>query len=181
MPKDLFICGKPVWDEAKEEFIPATKDYTLHLEHSLISISKWEAIHKKPFLSSQNNKDELIDYIKCMTINNVPDEVYEKITPSNIDEVTKYIEDSQSATFFGKSPHQNGVMKGKTITAELVYCWMVQLNIPVEFEKWHLNRLLTLIHVISEENKPDSQRHKMTNAERKALNEARKAKYHTRG
>ena len=185
MPKTIIVSGKPVWDEEKEEFIKLDKDYKLIIEHSLLSISKWEAIYHKPFLSTDKNAEMIVTYAKCMTINNVPDEVYEKLSVENINEMTEYIEDQQTATWFSdnKPAHQNGKMmgSGEIITSEIVYYWMTQMNIPVEFQKWHLNRLLTLIRVISVKNDPKSNNRKMTAADRRALNAARKAKYHTRG
>lgn len=181
----LVVSGEKKWDEDKEEFIPATKDYVLQMEHSLLSISKWEAIYHKPFLSANLNKEMATSYAKCMTINNAPDTVYERLTPSHIDKMTTYIEDTMTATWFfdrkpaqikGKSPN------GETITAELIYYWMISFNIPVEFQKWHLNRLLTLIRVLSIKNDPKSNSApKMTAEQRRALNKARQAKYHTRG
>ena len=182
MPKKITILGESVWDEDKEEFTKVSKDYVLQIEHSLISVFKWEAIYHKPFLSCEKDFEMLKDYIKCMTINNVPEEVYDKITPEIVNEVSAYIEDSQTATWFsdGKEAHNKGKMNGEVITAEVVYCWMTQMNIPVEFQKWHFNRLLTLIRVISVKNDPGKTK-KMTLAERRALNKARQAKYHTRG
>ena len=179
----ITISGERRWDEEKEEFLPAMKDYTLQLEHSLLSIAKWESIYHKPFLSTEKNLDMIKDYAKCMTINNVPDWVYERLSADNIDSITKYIEDNMTATWFSdqQPAHKNGKMNGEVITAEIVYYWMIQMNIPVEFQKWHLNRLLTLIRVISIKNDPKGNKTKMTNADRKALNELRKAKYHTRG
>ena len=183
----LFISGERQWDDEKEEFLPAMKDYTLQLEHSLLSISKWEEIYHKPFLSTELTYEEVKVYAKCMTINKVPDEVYERIGADEIDKITSYIQDPHTATWFSdnKAAHTKGRMNGmnnEIITSEIVYYWMTQMNIPVEFQKWHLNRLLTLIRVISIKNDPKGGKtHKMTNAERKALNEANKAKYHTRG
>ena len=181
----LTITGERRWDDVKEEFIPAGKDYTLQLEHSLLSISKWEAIYHKPFLSTDKDLEMIRTYAKCMTINNVPDEVYERLKPSDIDKITNYLSDSYTATWFSdnKPAHTKGRMNGmggEIITAEIVYYWMIQMSIPVEFQKWHLNRLLTLIRVISVKNDPKSGK-KMTVADRRALNKMRQAKYHTRG
>lgn len=183
MPIPITISGKRRWDEDKEEFIPETKDYILIAEHSLISISKWEAIYHKPFLSTEKDFEMIKAYAKCMALNSIPDEAYEKLTPEHINQIASYIEDKQTATWFsdGEPAHKNGKMNGEIITAEIVYYWMIQMNIPVQFEKWHLNRLLTLIRVISIKNDPKGNSKKMTAADRKALNAARKAKYHTRG
>lgn len=181
----IVIEGKERFDEETERFIPPMKPHTLMLEHSLLSISKWESIYHKPFLSTDKNLDMIKTYVKCMTLNqNIPDEVYEYLSADNINAVTDYMEDNATATWFSdkQGPHQNGRMNGEIITAEIVYYWMISLNIPTEFQKWHLNRLLTLIRVISIKNDPDSSKNrKMTAAERRALNKARQAKYHTRG
>lgn len=180
----LFVSGEQKWDEEKEEFIPATKDYTLQMEHSLLSISKWESIYHKPFLSTTKTFETIKVYAKCMTINNVPDSVYDRLTADHINQITEYIEDDMTATWFsdGKKAHSRGRMNGETITAELVYYWMIEMHIPVEFQKWHFNRLLTLIRVISVKNDPKgNKKPKMTNEQRKALNLANRAKYHTKG
>lgn len=180
----LFVSGKRKWDDVKEEFVPETKDYTLQMEHSLLSISKWEAIYHKPFLSTNKDFEMIKEYAKCMTINNVPDEVYERFDASHIDQITNYIQNDMTATWFSdnKKAHTNGRMNGEIITAEIVYYWMIQMNIPVEFQKWHLNRLLTLIRVISVKSDPKSGKgRKMSAAERKAINLANRAKYHTKG
>lgn len=182
--KKLIIKGEEKWDPIKEEFIPATKEYTLQLEHSLLSISKWEEIYHKPFLSTEKDLDMIKSYVKCMTINNVPDTIYEHLTPDHLNEITDYINDKHTATWFsdGQGGHTNGRMNGEIITAELVYYWMVEMGIPVEFQKWHLNRLLTLIRVISVKRDPKgSKGKKMTAQERSALNKARKQKYGIRG
>lgn len=182
--KKLTIKGEERWDDVKEEFIPATKEYTLQLEHSLLSISKWEAIYHKPFLSTEKDFDMIKDYVKCMTINNVPEDIYDYLTPELLDEVTEYINDKQTATWFsdGQAAHKNGRMNGEIITAEIVYYWMIKMDIPVEFQKWHLNRLLTLIRVISVKDDPKGAKgKKMTAQERAALNKARKQKYGIRG
>lgn len=181
----LVITGETKFDEETNEFIPAIKPHTLMLEHSLLSISKWEGIYHKPFLSTDKDYDMIKVYAKCMTINpNIPDEVYDALSPENIDTISNYIKDDQTATWFSdnKPAHKNGKMMGEVITAELVYYWMIKLQIPVEFQKWHLNRLLTLIRVISIKDDPKAGKMpKMTADQRRALNKARQAKYHTRG
>lgn len=185
----LVITGEERFDEETQSFIPEMKDYTLTLEHSLLSVAKWEGIYHKAFLSTDKDINMIKTYAKCMTINpNVPDEVYERLTPEHISKIAEYIEDEQTATWFNdthgaKRPvHVKGRMNGETITAEIVYYWMISYNIPVDFQKWHLNRLLTLVKVISIKNDPKGNKAtKMTPEQRRALNKARQAKYHTRG
>ena len=177
---EIIVPGVEIYDEDTNTFI-ATKDAKLTLEHSLISLSKWESKFKKPFLSSEKTPEETLEYIKCMTITqNIDETVYYRLSKSNIDEITKYIEDPMSAT---KVNYKNGKTKGgEIITAEIIYYWMVTLNIPVEFQKWHLNKLLTLIEVCSIKNQPKKN---MTKSEilrsNRELNAARRAKYKTKG
>jgi hypothetical protein len=181
----IVVTSEEKFDEDTNTFIPAMKPRTLRLEHSLISISKWESIYCKPFLSTDKDLEMIKTYAKCMSLDpNVPDEVYECLSADNIVEISKYIEKNCTATWFSDNQpaHKGGKMNGETITAEIVYYWMISMEIPVQFEKWHLNRLLTLIRVISIKNDPKGGKvPKMTNAQRSALNKARQAKYHTRG
>ena len=180
---EIIIPEKEQWDERLEVFVHSDKK-VLHLEHSLVSISKWEAKWKKPFISNKEMQvEELRDYIKCMTLTqNVNPEVYDNLTPENFSAVTEYINDSMTATWFTENnKHRNN---GQAITSELIYSWMVNLQIPFECQKWHLNRLMTLIRVCNESHE-DPSKNKMSTRDilnrNRALNEARKAKYHTRG
>lgn len=183
---EIIVSGEEKYDESTNTFHPALPPHVLKLEHSLLSVAKWEAIYHKPFLSTELNYESIKSYIRCMTINTVPDKVYDYISADNINAVTEYIKDSCTATTINNMknelPHQNGKMNGETITAEIVYYWMISYQIPVEFQKWHLNRLLMLIKVISVKNDPKGDSGpKMSPAERRALNKLRQAKYHTRG
>lgn len=183
---EVIVKGEEIFDEEKNEFIPAMAPHTLKLEHSLLSIAKWEEIYHKAFLSTELDFPMVVDYIKCMTINNVPDKVYEYITPEIVNKVTEYIKDRRSASWVNgdhnATPHQNGKMLGEKITAEIVYYWMISMDIPVEFQKWHLNRLLMLIRIISIKNDPKGGKGpKMTAAQRKAINQANRARFHTKG
>lgn len=169
------------WDEKNEEFIPA-KVLKLQLEHSLVSLSKWESKWCKPFLTKNDlTTEETIDYIKFMTITrNVDPEVYNKLTQQNIDDIRNYIQAPMTATTF--HDEQSSKKKGETVTSELIYYWMIALNIPVEFEKWHLNRLLTLVRVCNVKNAPPKKRSRSEIASRNAsLNAQRRAKLNTKG
>lgn len=165
-------------DSTFEDVIPETE---LQLEHSLVSISKWEAKWNKPFLSKDEKTDEeLLDYIRCMTLTqNVNPKVYQYIPATVMMQINKYIEAPMTATTFreDKSKRSNEI-----ITNEIIYYWMVSFNIPFECQKWHLNRLLTLIRVCSAKNSPQK---KMSTKEimsrNKALNKARRAQLNTRG
>jgi hypothetical protein len=168
-----------LWDERNQQFL-SIKETTIQLEHSLLSISKWESKWNKSFINTKDKtEDELIDYIKCMTITkNVDPNIYVCLTAENIQEIVNYINAPMTATTIrdtGKSNHE-------IVTSELIYYWMISLNIPVKFEKWHLNRLITLIRVCSIKNQPAK---KMSRGEimqrNAALNAARKKRWNTKG
>lgn len=174
-----------LFDEETSSFT-LVKGARLQLEHSLVSLSKWESKWKKPFLKEEEKTmEELRDYIRCMTITqNVRPEVYKFITPSIFKEVDNYINDSMTATWF-KEDSKKGP-KGRIVTSELIYYWMTLYKIPFECEKWHLNRLLTLIRVCGAETNAANQTGKRKNrrdiaAERTALNESRLKKLGTKG
>lgn len=169
------------WDEVKQEFIQ-TKEQTLQLEHSLVSLSKWESKWNKPFLSKEaKTNEETIDYIKCMTIShNVDPEVYNFLTTEHIEQINKYIEAPMTATTFVED--KSGRRNREVITAELIYYWMIALTIPFECQKWHLNRLLTLIRVCNIKNAPPKKMGKKATASHYAqLNAARRQQMNTRG
>ncbi len=169
------------WDEANEEFIPA-KTLTLQLEHSLVSLSKWESKWRKPFLSNTSiTSEESLDYIRCMTITkNVDPAIYLNLTKENVDAVIEYVNAPMTATTF--SNRQNEKTNKEVVTSELIYYWMVAYNIPFECQKWHLNRLLTLVRICGIKNAPPKKQSKgeimRNNA---ALNAARRKQLNTRG
>lgn len=156
---------------------------TLQLEHSLVSLDKWESKWHKPFLTKDTKPwDEQLDYIRCMTITqNVHPDTYLYLTDKNKKAIKEYIEDPMTATTFYGHDNQRGGRK-EQITSELIYYWMVAFNIPFECKKWHLNKLLTLIRICSIKNEPPK---KMSQAEvmrrNAALNAQRKARLGTRG
>lgn len=168
------------WDQVHNEFI-YSKESTITLEHSLVSISKWESKWKKPWLSRDSKTiEEFVDYVKCMTITqNVKPEVYYNLSPDNIKEIDEYINDSMTATTFSDKSRGGR----EIITSEIIYYWMISLNIPFECQKWHLNRLLTLVHVCSIKEAGDKK--KMSKSEimsrNRALNAQRRAKTHSKG
>ena len=147
----LTIPPIEMFNEKTSEFV-YSKETKISLEHSLVSLSKWESRWNKPFLSKDNKTlEETIDYIRCMTITqNVDPEVYFRLTDENINTINKYIESPMTATTFS----DNGHSSREIITSELIYYWMISLNIPMECQKWHLNRLLTLIRVCNIKNAP---------------------------
>jgi len=178
---EITIPAGELWNEAKSEFIH-TDEQTLILEHSLVSLSKWESKHCKPFLSDKpKTLEEDIDYIRCMTLNAVrsPD-CYYNMTRETISGIHEYMEAPMTATWFSNSKTQP--KSREVITAERIYYWMTVLNIPFSCETWHLNRLFTLIRVCSEEQKPKKDlKAKDLYKRNSALNAARKRKLGTHG
>lgn len=146
-----------MWDEKKNEFI-YTKPCELRLEHSLVSVSKWESKWKKPFIKTFEKggdltTEELIDYVRCMTITqNVDPKAYLNLSTENFKEIVAYIDDPMTATWFSDEKKQRP--NHRTITSELIYSWMIDFGIPFECKKWHFNRLITLLRVCEAEHRP---------------------------
>lgn len=177
----IMIPKSEQWDESTNEFI-VTKEQTLKLEHSLVSLSKWESKWCKPFLSKKEKSvEEVMDYIRCMTITqNVDPNVYFALSKDNIEQINNYISAPMTATTFRPDPRDR--TRNRVITAEVIYNWMFTFNIPMECQKWHLNRLLTLIRVCSIESAPSKKMsQKEIMAQNSMLNAARRKKHHTRG
>lgn len=154
----LTIKTKPVhlYDEVNAKFIDITQEYTLTLEHSLVSLSKWEQKWEKPFLGPETRTtEESIDYVRCMCLNSegIPDLVFQSLTQELLDQVGEYINKKMTATWFNDPPGSRRV-SGEVITAEIIYFWMIAQRIPFEVQYWHLNRLLTLIRVVNVKSDP---------------------------
>ena len=183
---ELHIKGKEFWNSKTNEF-EITRDQTICLEHSLVSLSKWESKYKKPFLSSDKTNDEIIDYIKFMTITqNVDPKIYNSLNKDELNKINSYIADPMTATWFSDNKKQatGTPVKRSTekITSELIYYWMVASNVPKECENWHINRLLTLLRICSIKNTPPKKMSRRDIMSRnRALNEARKKQLHTSG
>lgn len=177
----ITIPAKELFDERTNEFI-STKAQTLQLEHSLVSLSKWESKWGKAFLSKEEKtNEETIDYVRCMTITqNVNPMVYNFLSKENIEEITNYIDAPMTATTFHNDTQKS--RSNEITTSELIYYWMISLNIPMECQKWHLNRLLTLIRVCNVKNTPPKKMSKREITSRyAALNAARKKQLNTKG
>ena len=177
----ITVPATELWDESKEMFI-SIKECTLQLEHSLVSLSKWESKWCKPFLSKQKmTLEETLDYIRCMTLTqNVPPETYYALTDGNLTEINAYIEAPMTALRLPKE--QKGTLNRETITSELIYYWMITLNIPIEFQKWHLNKLLALVKLCNLKNAPPKKMGKEELMRRNAeLNAARRAQFNSKG
>lgn len=170
-----------LFDEKTMEFI-YVHGQTIRLEHSLVSISKWESKYCKPFLSKETRtREETLYYIKCMTLTQNVDEKVYKYLPSNIiEKVNEYINSPMTATFINET--DNKKTSHEAITSELIYYWMISLQIPDKCEKWHLNRLLMLIKVCNHKNSPKKKMSTSALANRNtALNAARRKAWNTKG
>ena len=170
-----------LWDPVKEQFVNI-KEQTLLMEHSLLSVDKWESRWKKSYLSSENKSPiEVIDYLKCMTITkNVDPYAYYAIPASEIKRINDYISDPMTATTFNDRNEKRG--RREVITSEIIYWQMTQLNIPMEWEKRHLNKLLTLIRVAAIKSQAPQKMSKADIArQNKALNAARRKRNGSRG
>lgn len=178
----LIIPAVEGWDPRKEEFVESKPEVKLQLEHSLVSLAKWESKWHKPFLGKGEKTDEeVLDYIKCMTITqNVNPEVYERLTNENVKEINAYINDPMTATTVAED--KSGKVNREIVTSEIIYHWMMELSIWPECQKWHLNRLLMLVKVRNAKLAPPKKKsvgeRLMSNA---ALNAARRKKLNSKG
>lgn len=180
MPKQLTIPEQELWDPKLKEFF-YIKEQTIVIEHSLVSLSKWEQKWHVPFLSTKDKtREQTIDYIRMMTITQHVDPMaYYALTNDHFKDISEYINDPMTATTFRKS---DKAPSREIVTSELIYYWMIEFGIPVEFQKWHLNRLMTLIRVCSIKQTPAKKMGKKDiysqNAE---LNAARRKARHSKG
>jgi hypothetical protein len=170
----LHVAGVESFDDNSQEFT-SQGEVVLELEHSLVSLSKWESVHEKPFLGKEaKTPQEIISYVRCMTLSDdIAPEVFDQLNIKHFDEISEYIDAKRSATWFSDQP---GTPKSReVITSELIYYWMTVFNIPFECERWHLNRLFTLIRICNiKQSKPEkmsradmAQRNREMNAMRK--------------
>jgi hypothetical protein len=179
MPISITVPGVESFDDDKQQFV-TTEEAVLVLEHSLVSLSKWESVFHKPFLGrDKKTSEETLAYIQAMSLNEIDGAILFRLSEDNIKEINDYIEDPMTATTFSNT---GGPPSREIITNEIIRSWMVSYQIPLEYENRHLNQLFTLIKVINEKNKPQK---KMSAAEiarrNSALNEARQKQYGTTG
>lgn len=179
MPLILHVPKRELYDNTTGEFsyLPAV---SLELEHSLLSISKWESRWKKSFLNTEKLEgEEFIDYIRCMTLKPVNAEVYLRLTNRNLAAANAYISDPMSATTFTDKRTNKPVNKKKRVTSEEIYSWLVRYQIPWEAQKWNFNRLMNLLRICEINNDPKSNKMSMkdTYADYKAINAANRARF----
>ena len=170
-----------VWDSKNERFINF-KGQTLQLEHSLVSLSKWESKWHKPFISKTDKTyEETVDYIRCMTLTqHVDPNAYRFLTEENIIQVNAYIDDAMTATTFPSEKNKKN--NSEIITAEIIYYWMIAFHIPFECQKCHLNKLLTLIRVCNIKNQPANKMSMRERLSRNAeINEANRKRFNSKG
>lgn len=173
---EIDVALEESYDEETTEFV-VSKSFRVKLEHSLVSVSKWESLWKEAFLGKkEKTPQQTLSYVKFMILNDeLPPGVFLKLIQDHLDGIKDYISDEMTAT---KLRSESNPHTQETITTELIYYWMISMNIPVEFQHWHLNRLITLIRTINLKNTPAKP---MTNAQRRELNRSRLAQHNTRG
>lgn len=196
MPLCITIPAQPAipdmefFDEKTQEFVtipgkPAIKETVLKLEHSLVSLAKWEAKHCKPFLSKtiKLTEEETLDYIRCMTLTqNVPSDIYNRLSEAQVKQISDYINSPMTATWFSKESEKKGKGSSETVTSELIYYWMFSLQIDIKCEKWPLNRLITLIKIFNAKNEPPKKMSKRSiMSQNAALNAARRKQLNSKG
>lgn len=177
---DIIVPACEIYDEGTETF-SYKKEQKLTLEHSLVSIAKWESKWCKPFLSTTMSREESLDYIRCMTLTqNVPLDVYDRLNDNLINKISEYINAPMTATWF--SNEKKGKAGREIVTSELIYYWMIAFQIPNKYEKWHLNRLMTLIRICEIKNTPPKKMGKKASMSRNAaINAARRQQLGSNG
>jgi hypothetical protein len=176
----IVVPGMEMFDENKQEFV-TVGDVVLELEHSLVSLSKWESFYEKPFLGKDKTTEEVLAYVKFMLVTpDVPEKILENLSENNLSDIQKYLDAKMTATWFNEPP--GAPQSRDIITAELIYYWMIVFQIPLECQYWHLNRLFTLIRVCNiKQSKPKKMSRSEIAARNRELNARRRAELGTKG
>lgn len=176
----LEVITEEGYDESSEQFVAASSRI-LELEHSLLSLSKWESKWCVPFLSTNSKTEEqTLDYIRMMYLRGeFPEDIWTKLEPKHYDQIREYIDAPMTATTFND---KKAKASREIVTAELIYYWMIALGIPFECQEWHLNKLLTLVKVCNIKNSPKQKMSAADSAQqRQQLNEERRRATGSRG
>jgi len=177
----IIVPGNDFFDDSTQEFV-TVGDLVVELEHSLVSLSKWESIYEKPFLApGEKSSEEILGYIKTMLINpEIPSDVFSRLSEDNLSKINEYIDAKMTATWFSE---QRGQPKSQEIiTSELIYYWMITFQIPIMCENWHLNRLFTLIRICNIKNAaPKKMSRSEMAARNRELNAQNRARLGTKG
>lgn len=176
----LIVLGTETFNDDTSEF-GSEGDVVLELEHSLVSLSKWESEFEKPFLTNdQKSAVEILAYVKAMTLDpNIPESIFEKLSGENFREINSYIDAKMTATWFSQN---RTTPSREVVTSELIYYWMTVYSIPFTCETWHLNRLFTLIRICNvKQDKPKNMSRSEQAAEQRRLNEERRARFNSTG
>jgi hypothetical protein len=177
----IIVGATDVYDEASGTF-GDQGGVELQLEHSLVSLSKWESIHEKPFLGKDDKTpEEIISYVECMVVGEIPQvKIFHQLSEENVNQINEYIDRKMTATWFSERTRSPAV--AEIITSELVYYWMTAFNIPWEAQYWHLNRLFTLIRVCNtKQEKPKKMSQGEIARRNRELNAQRRAQLGTKG
>lgn len=177
----LTIPSRELYDEVEQCFIPQ-EEFTLELEHSLVSLSKWESFTLKPFLTNEGKTEkELEKYMEFMILSaNYPEDWYRRLSEEQLLQISEYIESPQTATTFGEMPKKTG--RNEIITSELIYYWLVTFQISFEVENWHLNRLFALVRICNvKQQKPTPKSKTEVARHYRELNEKRRAQANSKG
>lgn len=179
---DIVVPAQEFYDEETNTFLYG-KETKVRMEHSLISVSKWEAKWHKAFLSKkERTPEETLDYFRCMIVNSVDPGIVDRFTADNVSQIIDYINEPMTAVYIQPQKEEGSRGSKDVTTSELLYYYMITLGIPFECEKWHLNKLLALLHVCEVKNAPPKKMSKAAIARQNhQLNAARKKKYHTHG
>lgn len=181
--------GDELFDEETNTFLhPVGKK--LHLEHSLLSISKWEAEWEIPFLNTDKTSEQSLSYIKCCVLDDDFDELLlNTLSDKNILDFNAYLSKGMTAkkiidlrSSLSQKRKSRRPASQKALTSEDIYYSMIQFHVWKECEEWPLQRLLSLLQLCSLKSNSTGEMSKSDQAKfYREENARRKAKYHTNG